>query len=315
MQRQGRLQDELIDLPSGEGPRPAGLPFGEGLRPAEPPRPLPSRFGVRDLGVGVGYRVPHYAHVVEHAPPMDWFEILSENFMVDGGSPLHHLDRLKELYPVVLHGVSMSLGGDEDEEHTRRLVALADRVDARWVSDHVCFTGTADANSHDLLPVPYTPDLLDHMVERCKRISGALGRPFAVENPSSYLSYKASTMSEVEFMATLVERADIGWMLDVNNVFVSACNHGFSAEDYIDAVPADRVIQIHLAGHSIRDGYRLDTHDGPVCDEVWALYRRTIAKMGSIPTLVEWDGEIPAWERLAAEAARAREMRAEAAGG
>jgi uncharacterized protein (UPF0276 family) len=158
--------------------------------------------------------------------------------------------------------------------------------------------------------VPYTEDLLEHMVERCKRIQGALDRPFAVENPSSYLSYRASSMPEVEFVATLCERADIGWMLDVNNVFVSAVNHGFSAQEYIDAVPADRVVQIHLAGHSIREGYRLDTHDAPVCDEVWELYQRAIARIGSVPTLIEWDGAIPEWERLAAEAERARELRA-----
>jgi uncharacterized protein (UPF0276 family) len=288
VQGHGRLQDDLISPPI-------------------------SRFEVPDLGVGVGFRVPHYGHVVDQLPPMDWFEVLSENFMVDGGSPLYHLDRLAERYPIVLHGVSMSLGGHEDPEHTRRLVALADRVDARWVSDHVCFTGTPTANSHDLLPVPYTAEMLDHLVERCKRIRGLLDRPFAVENPSTYLSFHASTMPEVEFVATLCERADVGWLLDVNNVFVSAVNHGFDAAAYLDAVPADRIVQIHLAGHSIRDGYRLDTHDGPVSDDVLALYRRVIARVGPIPTLVEWDAEVPPWERLAAEAELVRGVREEAA--
>jgi uncharacterized protein (UPF0276 family) len=162
--------------------------------------------------------------------------------------------------------------------------------------------------------VPYTREVLDHMVERCKRIRDALPVPFAVENASTYLAYRDSEMPEEEFVAELVERADIGWMLDVNNVFVSAVNHGFDPAKYLDTVPAARVVQIHLAGHSVLDGYRLDTHDAPVCDEVWALYRRAIERLGPVPTLIEWDGDIPSWERLAEEAARARALRDEAIG-
>jgi uncharacterized protein len=271
-----------------------------------------SRFGLPDPGVGVGLRVPHYAEVAEHRPPMDWFEIVSENFMVDGGSPLHWLDRIGESYPIVQHGVSMSLGSDEDEEHTRRLLALVRRTKTPWVSDHVCFTSAGGVNSHDLLPVPYTRDVLEHLVERCKRIAGLLPVPFAVENASTYLGFRDSQIPEPEFVAELVERADIGWMLDVNNVFVSSVNHGFDPKRYLDLVPADRVVQIHLAGHSVMEGYRLDTHDAPVCDEVWELYRYAIERLGPIPTLIEWDGDIPTWERLSEEAARARRLRAEA---
>lgn len=273
---------------------------------------MTNRFGLPDLGVGVGLRVPHYAHVARERPPMDWFEIVSENFMVDGGSPLHWLDRARERYPVVMHGVSMSLGSDEDEEHTRRLLALQRRTGSPWVSDHVCLTTAGGVSSHDLLPVPYTKEVLDHLVERCKRIRDALPVPFAVENASTYLAFRDSDIPEEEFVAELVERADIGWMLDVNNVFVSALNHGFDPVRYLDAVPADRVVQIHLAGHSVCEGYRLDTHDAPVCDEVWALYRHAIERLGPVPTLIEWDGDLPTWERLAEEAARARALRDEA---
>ncbi len=243
---------------------------------------------------------------------MDWFEVISENHMVDGGSPLHHLDRLCEHYPVVQHGVSMSIGGREDPEHTARLVALAKRSGTPWVSDHVCFTGSDSVNAHDLLPVPYTPQMLQAMVERAKRMQGVLPVPFALENPSSYLSFRASVMPEWEFMSRLVEQADIGWMLDVNNIYVSSINHGFDPMTYLENVPADRVVQIHLAGHSIMDGYRLDTHDAPVCDAVWDLYRAAIERIGPVSTLVEWDGNIPSWERLSEEAAHARRVRDQA---
>ncbi len=271
-----------------------------------------SRFGVPELGVGVGLRVPFYPHLDEHLPAMDWFEVISENFMGDGGSPQYWLGRFLERYPIVQHGVSMSVGSDEDEEHTRRLVALAKRTGTPWVSDHLCFTSAGGLNSHDLLPLPYTREVLDHVVERCKRIAGHLDVPFALENPSSYLGWRASEWPEAEFLAEVAERADVGILLDVNNVFVSSINHGFDPRAYLDVLPADRVVQIHLAGHSIREGYRLDTHDAPVCDEVWGLYREVIERLGPIPTLVEWDDQLPSWERLAEEAAAARRIRDEA---
>jgi uncharacterized protein (UPF0276 family) len=292
--------------------------------PDTPPRPDParpagrgvvSRFRVPDLGVGVGFRIPHFREITSDRPEMDWFEVISENFMIDGGSPRWHLDRLLEAYPVVPHGVSANLGGTEDPDHTRRLRALVEHVDPPWVSDHLCWNDAARVRLHDLLPLPYTEAVIDHVVDRVKRLQDQLGRPFAVENASSYATWKASEMPEWAFVAEILERADCAMLLDVNNVFVSACNHGFDAQVYLDAIPADRVVQIHLAGHTIKDeGYRLDTHDGPVCDEVWALYRRAIARIGSVTTLVEWDDHIPPFARLQAEAALARAARDEVLG-
>lgn len=274
--------------------------------------PEHSRWGLPELGVGVGLRIPHYAHLAEHLPAMDWFEVISENFMGDGGSPQHWLGRFLERYPIVQHGVSLSIGSDENPEHTARLVALARRTRTPWVSDHLCFTSAGGHNSHDLLPLPYTRDVLEHVVERCKRVAGALPVPFALENPSSYVGWRASAMPEQDFLVEVLERADIGLLLDVNNVYVSACNHGTDPRAWLAAIPGDRVVQVHLAGHSVRQGYRLDTHDAPVCDEVWQLYRELIERIGPVPTLIEWDDELPGWDRLAEEAAAARRVRDEA---
>lgn len=278
-----------------------------------------SRFGVPDLGIGVGLRVPYYRRIAEGDPvTVDWFEIISENFMVDGGSPLYWLERVSARYPIVQHGVSMSLGSREDPEHTARMKVLLGRTRTPWLSDHLCFThahrraGGEVVNSHDLLPVPHTEEMLRHLVDRCKKAQDDFGIPFAVENPSTYLGYRASIMPEWEFLAALAERADCGILLDVNNIFVSSINHGFDPYTYLDAVPLDRVVQIHLAGHSIREGYRLDTHDHPVCDEVWALYRETIRRAGPVSTLIEWDDQLPPWERLAEEAETARRHRQQA---
>lgn len=270
------------------------------------------RFGLSDLGIGVGLRIPHYPYLAAEWPTVPWFEVITENFLVDGGAPRYWLDRFRERYPVVLHGVSMSLGGDEDEDHTTRVVELARRTRSPWVSDHVCLTRAGGIQTHDLLPVPYTEEVLRHMVERCKRIAGRLTVPFAVENPSSYLGWVASSMPEAEFVARLAEEADVGILLDVNNVYVSACNHGFDAVAYLDAIPADRVVQMHLAGHSVLDGYRLDTHDDHVCDDVWALYRHAVRRFGYVSTLIEWDAAIPPFPTLMAEAQRAVTERAAA---
>lgn len=269
-----------------------------------------SRFRVPDLGIGVGYRVPHYREVVDERPAMDWFELLSENFMVEGGSPLHYLDRLIARYPAVLHGVSMSLGGEEDPAHTAALGRLIERVRPPWFSDHLCFTGSREANVHDLLPLPYRPEVRDHVVDRIKRVQDRFSLPFAVENVSSYLTYTDSLLAEWDFLAEVVERADCALLLDVNNVFVSSVNHGFDPLTYLEHVPADRVVQIHLAGHTIRpEGYRIDTHDHPVCEEVWALYAEAIRRIGPVSTLIEWDGNVPAFSRLQEEAERARTVR------
>jgi uncharacterized protein (UPF0276 family) len=241
-------------------------------------RPAVSRFAVPDLGIGVGYRVAHYRQVVEEQPEMDWFEVLAENFMVDGGSPRHWLSELAKHYPLVLHGVATSLGGESDPEHLERLAALVTQVRPPWVSDHLCFTGSHSANAHDLLPLPYTPKVRDHVIGRIREVSKAVGTLYAVENVSSYLTWKASEVPEWEFLTQVVEGADCGILLDVNNVFVSSVNHGFDPLEYIDNIPLDRVVQIHLAGHSIKDGYRLDTHDGPVCDEYGSCTRQSLSE-------------------------------------
>ncbi len=279
-----------------------------------------SKFGVPDLGIGVGFRVPHYGHVVDDHPPMDWFEVISENFMiaggrVAGGSPRYFLDRLRAHYPVVPHGVSMNLAGPLDPEHLDGLAALVADLDPPWISDHLCWTGTAHTRVHDLLPVPYTPAVRDHVVARIDQVQQRLGRPFALENVSSYLGYRDSVMAEWDFLASVAEAADCALLLDVNNVFVSSVNHGFAPTEFLDHVPVDRVVQLHLAGHSIREGYRIDTHDGPVCDEVWALYAHTIRRLGSVSTLIEWDDQIPEFPRLQAEAAAARTLRDRALAG
>lgn len=274
---------------------------------------LVSRFDVPDLGIGVGFRVPHYLEVVEEHPAMDFFEVIAENFMVDGGSPLHYLDRLRAHYPIVIHGVSMSIGGGEDVAHTDRLAELIERVRPPWFSDHLCFTGSEQANVHDLLPLPYTPAVVEHVVDRIKRLQDRFSIPFAVENVSSYLTYQDSLVPEWEFLAEVVERADCALLLDVNNIFVSSVNHGFDPYVYLDAIPVDRVVQMHLAGHTIKaEGYRVDTHDHPVCDEVWELYAAAIGKIGAVSTLIEWDGNIPTFARLQEEAERARTVRDQA---
>jgi uncharacterized protein (UPF0276 family) len=271
------------------------------------------RHAIPDLGVGVGLRSPHVAHVLRERPAMDWFEIISENYFADGGAPRVNLERAAASYPLVPHGVSLSIGGTDpiDPDYLARLGALASRIRAPWCSDHLCWTGFGRVDVHDLLPLPFNRETLAHVVERARRVQGELGLPFALENASSYLEYEASTMPEHEFLAELAERADCGILLDVNNVFVSSFNHGFDAEEYIDAIPADRVVQIHLAGHTDKGLYLLDTHSDHVKPAVMALYRRALRRFGSVSTLVEWDESIPSWDVLASEAALARAVRDE----
>ncbi len=265
-----------------------------------------SRFQVPDLGVGVGFRLPHYREVVEQGPEMAWFEVISENFMVDGGSPRWHLERLRARYPVIPHGVSLSLGSEGCQEHMARLCSLLGELDPPWWSDHLCFTGAHGRRVHDLLPLPYTRAALAHVRDRIREVQDRTGRLFALENVSSYLRYRASEMPEEAFLADLAEAADCALLLDVNNVYVSACNHGFDPVAYLDALPMDRVVQIHLAGHTLKaEGYRLDTHDREVCDPVWELYRHAVRRTGPVSTLIEWDEHIPSFARLQEEAARA----------
>jgi len=245
---------------------------------------------------------------------VSWFEVISENFMVYGGRPLDVLTRVRRDYPVVLHGVSLNVGSTDPLNlgYLDRLRTLAERVEPAWVSDHLCWTGVGGRNAHDLLPLPYTQEALDHVVERVSRVQDRLSRRIAVENVSSYLTYADSAMSEWDFLAAVAERADCGILLDINNIFVSAFNHRFDAGVYIEAIPVDRVWQFHLAGHSDQGDYLLDTHDHPVRDEVWDLYRHAVDRFGDVATLVEWDGNIPDWDRLEAESLRAGAIQDEA---
>jgi uncharacterized protein (UPF0276 family) len=271
---------------------------------------------VPDLGVGVGFRIPHYGKILDEHPPMDWFEVISENFLVSGGRPLANLARLAEAYPVVPHGVSLAIGSAEelDAAYLEKLRELLRRLDPPWVSDHLCWARAPGVHIHDLLPMPYTREAVDHVVERVKRVQGTLERPFALENVSSYMTFRESEMTEWDFLSEIAERADCGILLDCNNVYVSSMNHGFDAEAYIDGVPPGRVVQMHLAGHTDKGRYILDTHSDHVKDEVWALYRRAVARCGAVSTLVEWDDDIPEWDVLSAEAAKARVLRAEVLG-
>lgn len=269
------------------------------------------RLGVPDLGIGVGLRVPHYRHILSQRPAMDFFEIISENFMVDGGKPLHHLEQIQERYPLIQHGVSLSIGGPEepDPAYLARLKQLVRRVKPAWLSDHFCWCGVPGAHLHDLLPLPYTWEAVERVAERARRVQDYLEVPFALENTSSYMAYTSSQMSEQQFISEVAERADIGLMFDVNNVYVSAYNHGFDPLEFIRSVPHERIVQIHLAGHTNVGKYIIDTHRGHVIDPVWALYAETIRLAGPVSTLIEWDDEIPEWSVLAAEAAKARYTR------
>jgi hypothetical protein len=273
---------------------------------------LTNRFGFPDLGVGIGLRASHFGEILSSWPELDWLEVLSENYMDTGGRPLWVLDQVAERYPVVLHGVSLSIGSTDplDREYLGRLKALARRTRARWVSDHLCWTGVLGRNTHDLLPLPYDEATLRHVVARVRQVQEILERPIALENPSSYLAFAASSMSEWEFLARLAEAADCALLLDVNNVYVSAFNHGFEAERYVDALPADRVVQYHLAGHTHKGTHIVDTHSGPALDAVWALYARATARTGPVSTLFEWDEAIPSFAEVRAEAAKAAPLRA-----
>jgi uncharacterized protein (UPF0276 family) len=266
-----------------------------------------------DLGVGVGLRVPHYAAILAQKPSVDFFEVISENFMVQGGKPLYHLDRVLEHYQIVQHGVSLGIAGPEepDRAYLTQLKALVRRTKTPWVSDHFCWCGAGNAHLHDLLPIPYTPEAVRRTADRARMIQDFLEVPFALENTSSYLTYRASTLSEWEFISEIAERADIGLLFDVNNVYVSAYNHGFDAETFVRSVPHERIFQIHLAGHTNLGKYIIDTHKGSVTDAVLDLYRQTIALTGPVSTLIEWDDEIPELAVLLAEAERARRVRDE----
>ena len=268
------------------------------------------------LGHGVGLRSKHFPEVLAGTARVDWFEAISENFMVRGGRPLRVLDQARALAPVALHGVSLSLGSIDPlrESYLDELVALAARVQPAWISDHLCWGSVGGHYAHDLLPLPYTEEALTHVVARVDRIQDRLGRQILIENVSSYLTYVQSAIPEWEFLAEVARRSDCGILLDVNNMYVSAVNHGFDPSVYLAGVPADRVGQIHLAGHSDHGTHLLDTHDAPVRGEVWELYRSVVERMGRVSTLIEWDEHIPELSELLAEAGRARSVEHEVLG-
>lgn len=260
------------------------------------------------LGYGLGLRRQHYETVLEEKPSIDWFEILTENYLVDGGRPLHYLERVRELYPLVMHGVSLSIGGSDalNIDYLRQVKNLAQRIEPEWISDHLCWTGVDRLNMHDLLPLPYTEEALAHVVERVKRVQDFLGRQLLLENVSSYITYQASTMQEWEFIGAIAEQADCLLLLDVNNVYVSAFNHEFDPLDYLRNIPAHRVKQIHLAGHLDCGDYLIDTHDHPVVAPVWELYAEAVRLFGSVATMIERDDNIPPFAELFAELEQAR---------
>ncbi len=262
------------------------------------------------LGFGLGLRTVHYDYVLEHLPPVDWFEVISENHMVGGGKPRHYLHRIREHYPVVMHGVSLSIGSTDplDMGYLRKLKTLAAEVQPEWISDHLCWNGVDGTNSHDLLPLPYEEQTLRHVVERITRVQDFLGRRILIENVSSYLTYKASEMSEWEFLEEVARRADCLLLLDVNNVYVSARNHGFDPRTYVEAIDAQRVWQFHLAGHSDFGDYVIDTHSHDVPDPVWDLYRFALGRFGPVSTMIERDDNIPPFESLLGELNLARSL-------
>ena len=275
---------------------------------------MANRFLLPDLGVGIGLRTAHYGHILGRWPKVDWFEVLSENYLDTGGRPLHVLDQVAERYPVVLHGVSMSIGSTDrlDRGYLKKLKALARRTGAHWISDHLCWTGVLGRNTHDLLPMPYTEEALRHTARRVRQVSEILERPLVLENPSSYVEFAASTMTEWEFLSRLCAESDCGLLLDVNNVYVSSFNHSFDPREYVDAIPADRVVQYHLAGHTHKGTHILDTHSDHARPEVWDLYARSGRRTGNVATLYEWDEDVPAFEVVHREAEKARAYRDEA---
>ncbi len=270
---------------------------------------MPPRLGLPALGWGVGLRSTHFGHILGNEVSVDWFEAISENFLDSHGRPRYVLEQVAERFPVVLHGVSLSIGSTDplNREYLGKLKMLADRVRAAWVSDHVCWTGVLGRNTHDLLPIPFTEESLRHVVDRIRTVQDILERPLVLENPSSYVTFRDSTMTEWEFLTRMAVEADCGLLLDVNNVYVSSRNHDFDPREYLANIPAERVVQFHLAGHTDLDTHVIDTHDGPVVDAVWELFRVAHARSPQAATLIEWDANIPPFARLEAEVQRARD--------
>lgn len=266
------------------------------------------RLGLPNLGLGVGLRSTHFQHILAHGPGVDWFEVISENFIDNHGYARHVLETLAGRVPLVLHGVSLSIGSSDplDLGYLAKLRQLAAEIRPAWVSDHLCWTGVASVNSHDLLPLPLTEDSLRHVAARVEQVQDYLGRPLILENPSTYMQFQQSSMPEWEFLGRLAERTGCGLLLDVNNVYVSAFNHGYDAADYIQRLPHKRIVQIHLAGPTDCGDYLIDSHDHPVPEPVWRLYALAQRLTGGVATLLEWDGKIPAYPELLSELDKAR---------
>jgi uncharacterized protein (UPF0276 family) len=262
------------------------------------------------LGYGLGLRKEHYETVLAEQPKVDWFEIISENYMVDGGKPLDYLTRIREQYPMVMHGVSMSIGSTEplNYEYLDQLKALIKRVEPAWYSDHLCWTGVNGINLHDLMPLPYTEEAIQHVAERVSQVQDYIGRQMLLENVSSYVSYSDSQMSEWEFLSEVAERADCLILLDINNIYVSAFNHNFDPYSYLHAIPGERVYQFHLAGHTHENNLIIDTHDHPIADPVFELYAAAVQRFGRVSTMIERDDQIPPLSELLDELEQVRRI-------
>ncbi len=269
------------------------------------------------LGCGVGLRTEHYDVITTEWPRMDWFEAISENFMDSGGRPLRILEQIRRRYPVALHGVSLSIGSTDplDRQYLQRLKTLADHIDPAIVSDHLCWTGVDGENLHDLLPLPFTEEVVRHIAGRVAQVQEFLKRRILLENISTYVTAKHSTMPEWEFLTAIAERSGCGILLDLNNIYVNAYNHQFDPHEYLRRIPGELVGQFHLAGHTNMGDYLFDTHSTPVIEQVWDLYREALTRWGRVTTLIEWDEDIPAWPRLAEEADRARAIYVQVLGG
>lgn len=267
-------------------------------------------FDLPQLGFGLGLRSSHYAHILDHSPDVDWFEIISENYMDNHGYSMYLLERIAERYPIVMHGVSMSIGSTDpiDMKYLHGLKRLSKRINPQWISDHLCWTGILTRNSHDLLPLSFTEESLEHVVGRIKIVQDVLERPLILENPSSYLTFKQDTFTEWEFIKEMANQADCGILLDVNNIYVSSVNHEFDPIEYLNAIPMERVVQMHIAGHTNCGTHIIDTHDHPVVDEVWKLYHLAQQKAKGASTLLEWDAKIPPFDELLNELNKAKEI-------
>ncbi|KTC98151.1 DUF692 domain-containing protein [Legionella erythra] len=260
------------------------------------------------LGFGLGLRTEHYLDILQQKPLIDWFEIITENYLVPGGKPHYFLEQIRQCYPLVMHGVSLSIASTDklDLDYLSEVKRLAERIEPVWISDHLCWTGVDELNMHDLLPVPYTREAIHHIASRIKQVQDYLKRRILIENVSSYLTYTTSEMTEWEFINELIQQADCYLLLDVNNVYVSSVNHGFNPLTYLDAIPSGRVKQIHLAGHSQHGHYLIDTHDAPVSAAVWALYEEALQRFGRVSTMIERDDQIPALAELLNELNKAK---------